>query len=391
MTRHVRQSIHGRRESSVLTSLLTEVGTDLFASLQRNGHRLKAEQYVHGLLASSGRKTLRKIATQVDGAASQQSVHHFISASPWAWTPVRRALAHYVGRTLAPEAWVIRPTVIPKIGSHSVGVDQQYIPHLRQVVNSQQAVGTWMASSRAAVPVDWHLLLPPRWLEASLRRRASIPVGEAANTLEGCVRDAALNIASFAKALPGPVVVDAQGLDAVVLAHRFMSLGLVFLVRADRETRLRIDRSRLPMYGDAPSTAAQLARSLPQLLRPVSVGSGPTLAVAIPVTAVEPPRAPRGEGMMLLGEGSSAGQDDGGLWLTNARTASLSSLLRLTRLSGFVASDFAGIADGVGMRDFAGRSFQGWHHHTTLASVAHLIAVLQGEADEDACLARAAA
>jgi SRSO17 transposase len=46
-----------------------------------------------------------------------------------------------------------------------------------------------------------------------------------------------------------------------------------------------------------------------------------------------------------------------------------------------VDRDFADIADRVGVRDYAGRSFAGWHRHMTLASAAHAAVVLR-DADQ---------
>lgn len=40
--------------------------------------------------------------------------------------------------------------------------------------------------------------------------------------------------------------------------------------------------------------------------------------------------------------------------------------------------DFAQIAERVGIKDYSGRSFSGWHRHATLASAAHAVAVLSG-------------
>ncbi|MFF5443307.1 hypothetical protein [Streptomyces achromogenes] len=64
------------------------------------------------------------------------------------------------------------------------------------------------------------------------------------------------------------------------------------------------------------------------------------------------------------------------LWLTNMTTAQPALLVRLTRLADKVDADFTDISEGVGMRDFTGRSFGGWHRHITLASAAHAVVAL---------------
>ncbi|MGX2998271.1 IS701 family transposase [Streptomyces sp. JNUCC 64] len=358
--------------------LLADVGAHLFAPLRRAEQRVKAEQYVRGLLASPGRKTLRNVAAEIDGGASRQSVHHFISSSPWDWVPVRRALARYVLGTLEPRAWVIRPTAILKVGPHSIGVDHQYVPHLGQKVNAQQVLGAWMVSDDAAVPVDWHLLLPPRWADAQLRRRAQVPDDVVPLTLDSGVREAALSCSGLTGPMNGPVVVDVPGVAAIPLARRLAAAGLTFLIRVDPQTSLRIDRTRLPRYSGAERSASQLAQASVQLRRPVTSPEGEvTTTVAIPVVGGPPPEpgAQRASGLVLLGAWTSGPRDACELWLTNAAVP-WPALLRLIRLPGRIEG-FAGVAERVGVRDFAGRSFLGWHHHITLSSVAHLIAVLQ--------------
>jgi hypothetical protein len=54
------------------------------------------------------------------------------------------------------------------------------------------------------------------------------------------------------------------------------------------------------------------------------------------------------------------------------------SLLRLTRLSARVEHDLAWQGRRVGLRDFEGRSFGGWHRHMTLASAAYAALLLGG-------------
>ncbi|MBV7699681.1 transposase [Streptomyces sp. TRM70350] len=354
--------------------MLGELSPRLFDSFARTGHRTKAESYVRGLLAGPGRKTLRSIADQFGGAAAPQRVHHFISESPWEWMPVRRALAGYVQQVMAPEAWVFRPTVIPKGGEHSIGVDQHYLPHLGQTVNGQQAVGGWLASRRCAVPVDWRLLLSGRWLRDPLRERVGIPDAVTAETLEECVREMVNALVGPSGGWRGPVVVDAEGVDAMSLARHFSSADLMFLVRIHPEEHLRLDRTELPKFGDHERGAAELAASFSRMRQQVHTEDGPTTAVAIPVVAPLP--ASRVDGMTLVGEWSGAHPRPQRLWLTSAHTKSLPKVLRLSRLPDVVERDFTDISDHVGMRDFVGRSFPGWHRHVTLASIAHLVAAL---------------
>jgi hypothetical protein len=377
--------------------LASDGGSELFASLQRSGQRRKAEQYVRGLLGASGRKTLRNIAAYAGGASAQQRMHHFISESPWDWVPVRHALARQARRLLGHDAWVMRPIAIPKAGAHSIGVDVQYMPHLGRNVNGQLAVGTWLVCERSAVPVDWQLVLPPRWWADELRRRANIPDGVRAGSLEECVHEAVAQADETAVAPRRPVIVDVDGTDAVAIARHLEAGGHDFVIRTEPGTPLVIDRSVLPAYGALARTAQELIDTLPSLRTPVGLEHGQGTAAAIPVVApgVTAGSSPRGgfkrRGLHLVGEWSTAGRSDISLWLTNVTGRSVPALLRLTRLSGVVVRDVETVADRVGIRDFAGRSFSGWHRHITLASVAHFATLLAAQAEHPATPARSAA
>ncbi|GHG91386.1 IS701 family transposase [Streptomyces lanatus] len=362
-------------EGPIPDVLDAELCRRLFGSLHRSGQRVKAEQYVRGLLSVRGRKTLRSIAAQFDGASAQQNVHHFIASSPWEWVPVRHALARQAQRALAPQAWVIDSLLIPKAGPHSVGADPQPTP--LGTVNGQQAVGTWLTSERAAVPVDWQLRLSARWTVEPLRHRASVPPDAVPGTVEECVRQAVVGLMGVGEMPRLPVVVDVAEADGISIARFLASTGLPFAVRVDAAAPVRIDRSLLPKYGDLLHTAGELSESLPHLRQQVNPGDGRTTAAAIPVSA-----SPSGrEAMTLLGECPPGRPAEPRLWLTNFTADRLAPALRLTRLPGVVERDCAEISDGVGLRDFAGRSFPGWHRHITLACVAHLVSAAARRGD----------
>ncbi|GAA1011463.1 IS701 family transposase [Streptomyces thermovulgaris] len=354
-------------ELSAVELLDAEFCRRLFGSLQRTGQRMKAERYVRGLLSVSGRKTLRRLAEGFEGASAQQSVHHFITASPWEWRPIRHALARQARRLLAPEAWVIGSTLIPKAGPHSVGADPQPTP--LGVVNGQHAVGTWLASEHSVVPVDWQLRLSARWTTDPLRTRAGVPKDVASGSVEECVRQAVAELSALLEAAPLPVVVDVGETEGLAVAQHLVSLGRPFVVRVSPATLLRIDRSVLPRHGNLQRTAGELAESLPHLRQQVGQGSGRTTVVAVPVRVL-----PSGRGALTLVAEWQPGRRTGRrLWLTNLAADGAPSALRLARLTAVVERDLAEISDRVGLRDFAGRSFPGWHRHITLASVAHLV------------------
>ncbi|MFH8716186.1 transposase [Streptomyces zaomyceticus] len=354
---------------------LARIPLDLFASMPRNDQRLKAGEYVAGLLGAHGRKTLRNVASQLGGrAAREQSVHHFISESSWEWEPVRRGLARRTGELLGPRAWVVRPTVVPKAGGHSVGVAEYFAPQLGRTVTGQQSYGAWLASPAAGVPVNWQLVLPADWIEdRSRRQRAHIPATSRALSPEENAGDVALRAARSLSGAPLPVVLDAPELDPLRTGRRFGRAGIPLVQRVERRLRLRVDPLALPGHGDLPLTAAWLVGSMRRLWRPggpLATG-GRSLSMAVPVML---PGSPAGGRRLLVAQWPESDPAAARLWLADGSMRQ-AEVLALARLAEVVDRDDAQVAARVGLRDFAGRSFRGWHRHITLASVAHLACV----------------
>ncbi|GGZ97852.1 IS701 family transposase [Streptomyces echinoruber] len=365
----------------------TELATTLFATLPRSDQRRKGEEYIRGLLATKGRKSIRNMAAPVGGSAREQSLHHFVSNSTWHWMPVRRALARYVVRSALPEAYVVHTMVIPKAGGNSVGVYRCYVPQFGQIRGVQRAVGVWAAAQATSVPVNWRLHIPQDWLENGIRRRqAAIPDDVREETPEESA--AAALLATRDWGLPArPAVLDARGMDVPALVRRLRSAGVPYLVRIDGVLRLApADPARFGRGVAEALPARQIMAAAGLLRRPVvwrDHGPGHALRTA-PVATVRVrgtgrAAGPRGtDDLLLLGVGDGGRPWPAELWLTDLTEAGPVALLRLSRLLDRVERDFRDISERVGIRDYAGRSYCGWHRHTTLASAAHALAALGG-------------
>lgn len=394
MQREAHASLHAGAQEEVLTELCSV----LFASLPRRDQRRRGVEYVRGLLAAEGRKSIRNMAALTGGATTEQGLHHFISSSTWDWAEVRGQLARYLARVALPSAWVVRPMIIPKAGEHSVGVDRRYFPAFGQVLNAQQAFGVWAASDRMSSPVNWRLHLSGAWLDDGQRRiRASIPESlSPEETLGEC----AIEVCRELVAEPGlprlPVVLDAREADAVTTVRQLRAAGLPFLIRVSGTQPLiaagapaQARRSELPAH-QIMGAAKELRRQAawtdhgPAAMMRTSLVAA--LRVGLPSRASRfgaPEQVGDGRGLLLLGEWRDSGRWPSGLWLTDLTDAPPGALLRLSKLIGRVDRDCAEIADQVGVRDYAGRSFGGWHRHLTLASAAHAITVVAGAAERE--------
>lgn len=224
---------HASGHAGAQEEVLTELCSVLFASLPRRDQRRRGVEYVRGLLAAEGRKSIRNMAALTGGATTEQGLHHFISGSTWDWAEVRGQLARYLARVALPSAWVVRPMIIPKAGEHSVGVDRRYFPAFGQILNAQQAFGVWAASDRMSSPVNWRLHLSGAWLDDGQRRiRASIPASlSPEETLGECAIEVCRELV-VGQGLPRlPVVLDSREADAATTVRQLRGAGLPFLVR----------------------------------------------------------------------------------------------------------------------------------------------------------------
>lgn len=414
-----------------------ELCETLLATLGRRDQRDSALWYLQGLLGLDGRKTMSAIAELFGGGAVQQRLQHFISNSSWDWIPVREALYEQAVRRLAPSALVVRQMVVPKSGTHSVGVERRFVRRLGLTMNSQQAYGTWLASGSAGVPVNWKLALPESWLgDADRRRRAGIPDcgGEAfrgdlasRSVLQSAACGSGLGADGGpeanrdrvgngrfggnngnggperaliprpaqspgrlgAGAVPGrplPVVFSPGELDLAACLCRFEQAGVPVLVPVDAAQLLAPGPLDLPGQAPARLPARQLAELLNARRNPVYLAdpadfSGPRRSCALTVPVALPSRPDRT--LRLLAEWDQPGRVPDRLWLTDDHDRTTADLLRLTKLVLRVDRDFDRVARDVGVEDFEGRSFPGWHRHITLASVAHALRVFAETGLED--------
>ncbi|MEV6412429.1 transposase [Kribbella sp. NPDC051718] len=352
----------------------------LFASLRRRAQRATAVRYVHGLLTVQGRKTMRSLAEQYGGDAEQQRMQHFISNSPWDWMPVRQALRCHLQQSLEPQAWVVRQMIVPKAGNHSVGVGQAFVRMLGQTVNSQQAFGAWVASETVSSPMNWRLQLPDAWVtDTDRRRRAGVPEQQAETFPGEAACRSVLDLVDGRRdAVPLPAVLSVGTLDPVDCVREFGAAGVPVMMQVGpglqlvgTDVRLQSPAGELVSAGRLADSAGILRRQVCWLDAQLRLRRTCTAAVRVALPTPQG-RVP----MVLLAEWDKPGPKPDRFWLTDVVGRSTAELLRLSKLVLRVDHDFEAIAKDVGIQDFEGRSFQGWHRHATLASIAHTVRAL---------------
>ncbi|MEV7947646.1 transposase [Streptomyces rubiginosohelvolus] len=350
-----------RRPISVDAPVLADLCTTVFASLPRSDQRERAHAYVRALLTTEGRKTFRNMARGLGGGTTlEQRLHHFVSCSTWDWAPVRGALSAVMEEAAAPDAWVLRPVVVAKDGNGSVGVHRRYAPAQSRMVNVQYAVGLWSANGDSCHPLNWRLLLPRSWTDdPELRDRGAIPPSVRSETPGECAVRACLEVTADRPVRPVVAVVDEA--EAIGVIQQLRSAGLPFLVRAGRGVPIAV-------VGQDPDRPAS-ARRLLATARGLAPGDGPGQAVRVRSAsrAARPDSLPGADELLLLG---GDGTDDGP-WLTDMADTPVPQLTALTALARRADHGLEQVTGRLGVRDFTGRTFTGWHRHMTLVSVAH--------------------
>ncbi|NEY36220.1 transposase [Streptomyces sp. PRKS01-65] len=358
-------------------AVIAELGSEVFASLRRADQRRTAQEYLRGMLSVSGRKNARNLATSVGNRAAEQRFHHFIADSCWDWQPVREALTGFLERIAPPRAWVVRPLVLTKTGDCSVGVERRYVPEAGQTLNAQFGWGLWQVADGFEVPVNWYLDLPDGWLSDPVRReRSRIPDGYVppASAEGGAVGLVSQTVGRLPSRLR-PVLSDARHAALPPLVRGFRAARVPVLLRIGPSVPVLLADRALRGFSHRPVPAGKLLSTagcrVRTVLRPGGRGAVAALRVRLPgLDAAGAARGPQGGrgALTLVGVWSGTGASPDHLWLTDA-VVPAHALLEASELPEPHAAAMARAAE-AGLRDYGGRSFQGWHRHMTMVSAA---------------------
>ena len=348
-----------------------------FTSMSRSDQRRWGEIYVRGLVTVPGRKTIQKIADLIAGTAADQSLQQFVNQSPWDWTPVRYMLAHILSSALPVRAWLVDEVAFPKNGSNSVGVTSQYVPTAGRRMNCQLAAALSFAGDGFSCPVNWRLILPRCWDDDLDRRRKShLPAAVRHRPTWQHLLDVIDETVAGWGFPPPPLVLDRRHDPAVEpLLRGLDDRGLRYVVRISPDT----PAGTVGGPAGRPVRASELLwRSMHHrvmLAAPAAVGPRPggSQFVSVPVPCSEPADAGRAArpGRHLVVQRQRGREQPSGIWSTNLGAARLPEVAHLTGMPDRARAEAADLEHGSGLQHFEGRSFRGWHHHVTLASVAH--------------------
>ncbi len=371
------------------------------------GHADRAapfQSYCAGLLLPGDRKSVEPIAARVQPGrvqAAHQSLHHFVAKADWSDNAVLAAVQAHVlpiiERHGPIRALIVDDTVIPKKGTHSVGVARQYCGQLGKQDNCQVAVSLSAANDHASLPIAYRLYLPKDWADDHDRRtRAGVPDEIVFQTKPQIALDQ-LRAAHAAGIKADMVLADAGYGNDTEFRDGITEIGLAYAVGINPATTLWppgmqplppkqwSGRGRPPSAirrgGDhQPVSAKQLALDLPEKAwRHVTwrEGTNTKLASRFAAVRVRPAHrdykltAPRHEEWCLIEW--PEGEPEPTKYFLSTLPASISrrALVAATKLRWRIERDYQDLKQELGLGQYEGRGWRGFHHHATLCIAAY--------------------
>lgn len=348
----------------------------LLADLPRKDQRRVGEQYVTALLATAGRKTARGMGADDVSTADEQRLNHFITSSTWQWRDVGSRLRDAVVESMSPAVWVLDDLRIPKSGSRSVGVEMTFDRASGRTSQAQRAFGVWGVHGRVAAPVGWQLHVPDPWLE-----KVPQACRDGLDKWGGQAQPARTAAAAVDELLSDdlPVVADGRGLDVALLLPALLARRAPFAVRVSGREKVLVTDPLLYTWTGQTLPASRAAAASTGLRRPCAHpglrSSGIELLRSLRVTVP----GVAGELALVIAE-TSTGPSRSAMWLTNQVDTPLEQIISMSSALAVVRDSREMRTATLGLRDFSGRSYAGWHRHMTLVAVAHYVADCHGAA-----------
>lgn len=349
--------------------------------------------YCTGLMLPGERKSVEPMAARTAPArtaAQHQSLLHFIGVAAWSdekmLAKVREMVLPAIERHGPIEAWIIDDTSFPKQGRHSVGVSHQYCGQLGKQANCQVAVTLSIANHHASLPAAYRLYLPKAWAEDQARRtKAGVPAEIDFKTKPEIALEQ-IRWACEAGLARGTVLLDAGYGHDSKLRTGITELGLPYAAGILPHTLVWTPRTppgRAPKKGrrDEPNAISvkEVALGLPaRAWHTIKWREGTNewlssrfarLRICVASKHEHPNKAAKEWLLIEWPEGEAAPTK---YWLsTLPKNIPLCDLVDATKLRWRIERDYQELKQEVGLGDFEGRGWRGFHHHATLCIAAY--------------------
>jgi len=356
----------------------------------------RSQVYVRGLLGNAARKNVEQMALGL--GEKVRSLQYFVGQSQWETEPVIVIHQGLIGESLGEEDGValIDESGTVKQGSESVGVSAQYCGSVGKVANGQVGVYMGYASRKGYSLVDGQLFIPENWFEEEhTQRREACGVPEellyktkpeiGLELLKRAVKRG--NLPFFwvaADALYGDAPAFRDGVAALEKCYFTAIKENTLIWPTAPEVHVPAwkghgrppTRLRLSDPGQQPVSVKQLAKQIPGqdwIRAVIKEGSKGPIVCDFAFLRVTESRSnfPGAELWLII----RRNLDDPSVikyFYSNAPIEiSLNEFVRISGMRWPIETIFEEAKGEVGLDHYEMRSWQGWHHHMLLVSLAH--------------------
>ena len=386
------QKVRGRLEA---------FAAEMFEPMERSDQRRWGEVYLRGLMLEGKRKSIEPMADRLSDG-DEQCLQQFVNQSPWDWVAVRERLAQRMQEAIEPEAWIVDDTGFPKFGRWSVGVTRQYCGALGKVSNCQVGVSINAATDEASCPLDWRLFIPEEWdCDAERRAKARVPDDVHHEPKWRLALSMIDDLRSWG--LSPPVILADAGYGEITEFRSGLEeseLSYVVQVQGATSAFCEQERPEVSAYAGTGRPPQSRYRGKPSSLKALALAAGARrarqvswregtrgklrsrfLALRVRPANVKLRRAAAAGELpvrWLIVEWPPGASEPVKYWLSNLPADTpLKRLVHLAKLRWRIEHDYRELKDALGLDHFEGRSYRGWHHHTTLVSAAHAFLTLE--------------
>lgn len=372
---------------------------DLLEPVGRSERRHWGAVYVRGLLLNGERKSIEPMAERLP-EGNVQAMQQFVGQSPWDWNLVWERLAQRMTKELEPDsAWVIDDTGFPKQGGHSVAVERQYSGTLGKIGNCQVAVSLHQVGEMGNTVLGWRLYLPESWAEDAARREeAGIPDEVRFKPKWQLSLDMLDQVRGWG--LPDRLVIaDAGYGDTTEFREALEARQLSYVVGISPTLGVwtKPPKVEVPTHRGrgAPATRYRYGDQRPSSVRDVAMrtkgwkkvrwreGTKGWLESRFLSVRVQPSHGfvdgePPHKEVWLLVEWPEEEKEPTKYFLGDLPASyTLRRLVRLAKCRWKIEHDYHQLKEELGLDHYEGRSWAGWHHHVTLAMLAHAFLTLE--------------
>jgi len=368
----------------------------LFGYRQAQDHALT---YLQGLLQHEGRKNTEAMALSV-GGGKVRALQQFVSESPWDHRRIQQQIQADFAQTLVSSTseWnigtvgVIDESGFPKKGDQSVGVARQWCGRLGKKDNCQVGVYLVGVTPAGSALLEHQIYLPEDWiLDHKRRGEAGIPRAITFRTKPQLALDLHARVQATGAVSFGWLTFDelyGRNEDFLTQLEQRKQF-YVGEVPVSTTVWTKDPATQVPEYsgrGPRPTqplresvrSVQEVAESLPaeawQVLC-LREGSGEPVIFEFAAVRVWAMRQHKpGPPIWLVIRRPVGGVGEVKYYVSNASAQTPLQVLALVSGCRLRVEEY--FADGkgyLGMGQFEGRSWAGWHHHMTLVALAHLL------------------